>query len=957
MHGFTAMSEKLDPEDVQTIVDRCFKILTSEIERHGGYIDKYEGDRIMALFGSHRASEADSENALRAALNMQERFEQINTYLSKQGIKVGIRIGLNTGLVVTGAIGKGREQDFTVMGDAVNLASRLETAAPVGAILISDETRHAAGELFKYETQGKIKVKGKQEPIQVYTVEGLKPLTDEPWKQAGLEATSSFVGRNKEVVDFEEKVRGLLENKEIKAHSLGIHGQAGIGKSRFVYEALERLSQNNLSLDIVKGRSPSVALPHGTFIEILKSVLGISFHDEMGSEDFKLIIEKRLGKHDFLVEAYPMLGYLLGVSFEDSKIAFLDPQALQVEIHLALKSFFRACANRSKSEGKDLFVVRIEDLQRADSGFFDTLQFLLANMELPVSLLFLLVFRSDWSQAPKIKELDGYQEMTLDPFGEGEVAEMFANMLNGFVLEGAFSRQILKRSGGNPLFIEELVHSMINQGIFKKVDEEWKLDEKGEWTIPDTVNRLILSRIDLLDRESKKALQGASVLGEECEKAVLCSMVEKLGEAQLSFNDRLHNLIRQGFLRETRRGVVFANPLIRDVAYATLLNHNKRILHELAGLAIEETYGDEAGNQAVLLAHHFVQAGSNQKALQYSKRALQIHAREYNNEEGLDVADRILELYGNRVGEAEEQEDLFEVMSSKLGILERMGRRSEQRLCLTKMKEMATLPLMQVKVLLGEGRYYLDTGEFKEAMESAEAGLALLKDDSFKQIQCQLIQTMGIIHHRQNRYQEAMEISKEIETIPGAPTLFGMKKLILSRVIAFALPILVMMAGIFGLVFGFDNYPPLDTWKLFLTSVKLSIPVWFVFSLIAFVLIKGRSSSHYEFLAYLIISVVSFGLGGFGEKLYFNGYLDKSPAKIVTTSILKKKISRGDKSTTYYLLVKSWRLMKDQEKIRVPYSFFNRSKPSQHALRITTKPGYYHFEWIHSYSLVSHPRT
>ncbi|HLG20755.1 MAG TPA: adenylate/guanylate cyclase domain-containing protein, partial [Bdellovibrionota bacterium] len=184
IQGFTAMSEKLDPEDVQLIIDNCFKILTNEIEKYSGFIDKYEGDRLMALFGSRQASEIDCEQALRAALGMKDKFQEINRILAEREIRIGVRVGVNTGLVVTGRIGKGREQDFTVMGDAVNLASRLETNAPPNEIMISEEAKRSAGDVFLYEDLGNIEVKGKSEPISVFCVKGLNPHRAERWERS-----------------------------------------------------------------------------------------------------------------------------------------------------------------------------------------------------------------------------------------------------------------------------------------------------------------------------------------------------------------------------------------------------------------------------------------------------------------------------------------------------------------------------------------------------------------------------------------------------------------------------------------------------------------------------------------------------------------------------------------------------------------------------------------------------
>ena len=206
IQGFTAMSEKLDPEDVQLIVDHCFTILTGEVEKYHGYVDKYEGDRLMALFGFRQASELDCEQAVRAALGMREKFSEINRILAQRDISVGIRIGIHTGLVVTGRIGKGRDRDFTVLGDAVNLASRLENHAPPGEILVSEDVRRAAGEVFLFDSLGEIQVKGKSRPVSVFIVLGLNPERTERWERSPFTRRSAYVRR-----DIEDRVLERVE--------------------------------------------------------------------------------------------------------------------------------------------------------------------------------------------------------------------------------------------------------------------------------------------------------------------------------------------------------------------------------------------------------------------------------------------------------------------------------------------------------------------------------------------------------------------------------------------------------------------------------------------------------------------------------------------------------------------------------------------------------------------------
>ncbi|MEA2063010.1 MAG: adenylate/guanylate cyclase domain-containing protein, partial [Gemmatimonadota bacterium] len=239
--GFTALSEKLDPEEVTQIIDNVFKVLTAEIIRYGGMVDKYIGDCIMALFGAKKASEDDAERAIRAGLAMLERMEQVNTILVENDIKLGCRIGINTGLVVAGEVGGERQEDFTVMGDTVNTASRLETAAEVNTMLISENTRAQAGDIFDYQALEPIMVKGKEKPLDIFRVQGVLKDRVERWERDSLAKSRDYVGRKSEWDKLETYIAWAFPDSSAPGLKVaGLRADGGIGKSRMVYEFLRR---------------------------------------------------------------------------------------------------------------------------------------------------------------------------------------------------------------------------------------------------------------------------------------------------------------------------------------------------------------------------------------------------------------------------------------------------------------------------------------------------------------------------------------------------------------------------------------------------------------------------------------------------------------------------------------------------------------------------------------------
>jgi len=241
LKGFTAMSEKLDPEFVQTTIDKIMSVFTQVIKNHGGYVDKYSGDEVMALFGAKVASEVDSERAIRAAIQMLSNLDRFNQYMKSQkeysaiDKPLAIRIGINTGLVTTGKIGEGREGDFTVYGDAVNLASRLESNAPVNSIMVPESVQKMLSNQFEYEDKGEIEVKGKKDPISVFCVTGIQASKDVLKEKY----STSFVGRSSEQKLLESHYKTALKNidlDDISIDMVALKAPGGIGKTRLIHE-------------------------------------------------------------------------------------------------------------------------------------------------------------------------------------------------------------------------------------------------------------------------------------------------------------------------------------------------------------------------------------------------------------------------------------------------------------------------------------------------------------------------------------------------------------------------------------------------------------------------------------------------------------------------------------------------------------------------------------------------
>ena len=323
--GFTDLSDKLDHEEVQSLMDHIMKIFSNSVEVHGGYVDKYTGDQIMALFGAKVASEVDTQRSISTAIDMIDKLVKFNKIASSSSkfhnveINLSIRVGINTGMVTTGKIGKKREGDFTVYGDSVNLAARMESNAPFGSLIIPEETMHLVKDHFNFTDHGEILVKGKKKPISVYLVDSQKDFT--------VRHRSPFIGRDNELTElsaiYDQCIKNLKDNAITKVSFVGVHADAGIGKSRLIYEFIQ-----NVNCDYSIGSCTNISSkPFHLFSTIIKDTLKISIIDNKDTVDKKFIdgmnelININPLREDELRLSKPFLGMLIVLKIKDERLA------------------------------------------------------------------------------------------------------------------------------------------------------------------------------------------------------------------------------------------------------------------------------------------------------------------------------------------------------------------------------------------------------------------------------------------------------------------------------------------------------------------------------------------------------------------------------------------------------------------------------------------------------------
>jgi class 3 adenylate cyclase len=533
--GFTAMSEKLDPEEVRSMINACFEGLGAEIDRYDGHIDKFIGDEIMALFGAPVAHENDPERALRAALDMRATLKEFNRkYTAQLPQPLALHFGINSGLAIAGGIGTSQRQDYSVMGDTVNLAARLEGLSEAGEILVGESTYRLTASLFEFEALKPVRVKGKEQPVRVYRL--LKAKAVLGGQVRGIEGLSApMVGR---VEEFTTLKQALSEFYKGRGGIISVTGDAGLGKSRLIEElhlACIKQSQDD-QVAWVEGRALSYAQSASYRVarDMLCNMLGIEL--EASPVEAALIlrteVEQLLPRQ--AVDIYPYLAYLLEAHLDEEsarRIRYLEGEALHRQILQSVQNFILA-----KTRQTPLILVW-EDLHWADPSSLRLLEALL-SLTKNSSLLLFLVYRpvrdsQIWTLHQKASEIlnDVHIGIELAPLSDDESSQLLSNLLDHYDLPDKFRHLIVSKAEGNPFYLEEVVRSLIDSGAIKRSDGDqgWVVTAGiDEIKIPDTLQGVIMARIDPLDPETKRTLQVASVIGRDFPYQVLVRVMDKI---------------------------------------------------------------------------------------------------------------------------------------------------------------------------------------------------------------------------------------------------------------------------------------------------------------------------------------------------------------------------------------------------------------------------------------------
>ncbi len=623
----TAMGERLDPEQVIEIMNGAFAFINVAVAKYDGTVARLMGDAVLAFFGAPVAHEDDAERAVRAGLEIQAAAREYGrTIKANYGLDFNVRVGINTGMAVLAVVGDEIKTEYTAMGDTTNVAARLQSAALPGTVLISADTYHLVKELFEFKPRGATEVKGKSALIETYEV--LEPKTM-PGKVRGLEGlTSPLVGRTAEFQLVHDKLEAVREGR---GAFVTVIGEAGLGKSRLVAEVRQLATADSWPpVAWLEGRALSYgqAVTYYPWRQAIRQAIGAQ-----EGEAREVVREKLwLDCDRFTIPGgdLPFLEVMLSVESDATleAVTGLEGDALVEHITEAARGYICARTDLMPT------VIVFDDLHWADTASLDLL-LNVAELVEDWPLLIICVLRPDrgapsWSAIESVRGKLGarYTEILLEPLEAAHAQELLGNLLYVEDLPESVRALVLKKSEGNPFFLEEVLRALIDSGYIVRENSHWRATrEIVNVTIPDTLAGVLSARIDRLPDYTKQVAQTAAVLGRIFAHRALRTVCAAAAPSERIEDVEVHlgTLIYEDLVRERAHDpeleYIFKHALTQEAAYELLLIRRRKELHRRAGEVLERLYPEQRDELASALAYHFRLGEEWQRAAEYALRA------------------------------------------------------------------------------------------------------------------------------------------------------------------------------------------------------------------------------------------------------------------------------------------------------------------------------------------------
>jgi len=788
--NFTRLAAALDAESVFNLVNELLSRLVQCVHRYDGLVDKFTGDGLMAIFGAPIAHENDPELAIRTALDMQEvAIEFEPTARAQLGVPLQIRVGIHSGPVVAGIIGNQRRVAYTVIGEAVNLAARLEAAARPGHILVSPRVYHQTQALFNFQAMGMTKVKGLSRPVGVYEVLGDR---SESLPMRGLTGvTSILLGRDAELERLRDLLVAFLDDR--KGRLVMIEGEAGMGKSHLVAGWLSMIEPDQITIWHGSGLPYTKAVGFSIFRSLLQDAVRVSSSGSVW--DAHVSPPLRL----FL---WQILGSL--APEEQATLRNLEPERVKRLTISALREWIMGAARMRR------IVLVLENFQWADDLSREALRSLIGMInEVPVLLCITMRPQPKESMKPVLavaeESLDESLRLSLElgPLSPEDCRRLLNHIVDLESLPDRLVDTILSRAEGNPLYIEEFIRMLIEKDILKLRNGQWQVVlpmALHTLEIPTTLRGLVMARVDRLPENLRHVLRDASVIGMQFDARLLAEVESHIRDIEVL--PLLEWLADLGLLMEQpqvgEKVYSFRHVLTHETIYNSLLRSQRVTMHQAVAECIESLYADDLENQAEVLALHYDRASVRDKAMRYSLQAGDRARERFANREAVEYYSRALQLsqylrdcgverwqatiglgeVEGRIGEYEEAIACYQAALEEwseatpedraramLGLGQAWDKRGELReaenwllQALAQLRDTyVALPALRAQIYSELGWLKLRKGDLSAAQERLEEGLALVGETEHYVVLSSILDRLGLVHYNRGEQDLAAE--------------------------------------------------------------------------------------------------------------------------------------------------------------------------------------------------------
>ena len=765
--GFTAFSENRDAEDVANLVNHLWIRADRVIQEYGGHIDKHIGDAVMALWGTETGREDDAERAVRAALKIQETFRE-----GVGPLPIHLKVGINSGQVLLSAIGT--QGEFTAMGDTVNTASRLVNSAKGGEVLISHDTYELVRGVFDVQKQTPMIVKGKTEPLQTYLVQRVRPRAFRMGRRGVEGVTTRMVGREAEFQSIQSALEQCLVHRRVTL--VVVKGDAGLGKSRLIYEFEAWLDSYPTDFYLFKGRADeeTMSLPYSLLRDVFSNCFQIRDSDSQAEAREKLMQGMAGMTGAGNEEQTAFIGELLGFDFSESSFVRgirMDARQIRDRSFNSIAQFFEKLTRAFP------VVVLLDDIHWADNGTLELIEYL-AKLESDLPLFILCTARPsldeshpDWGidfpicSILTIKSLDILSSQQL-------VTEILQNVSD---LPYDLVETIARNAEGNPFYLEELIKVLIEDGVILKGEDIWQIvpQKLTQLRVPATLTGVLQARLDRLPSPESEVLERAAVIGRTFWDAAVAAMQGMESAQAFTGGQDVHSALsalrnkelvfpHQPSTFETTQEFIFKHAILREVTYERVLKAKRKLYHRMAADWLIQQSGERMDEYLGLIAQHYELAGDTTRAVEFLERAAEHSMRLSAYREALSLSERALAILASSedTNPAMRARLLLTIGVAHLWLTDHATATARFEECIALARTIHDRGL-ESKALARLGRIGLEQGRFEQAERHLQEGLAIAQERNDIDMIAYTLAHLGYISHYQGRYADARKYGEE----------------------------------------------------------------------------------------------------------------------------------------------------------------------------------------------------